>query len=125
VWGRNASAGRFVAIYYYHADEGCWRVRREHSRNCFENLQLEKKKVQISFVRKSQTNKARLSVFEPGTIRHARTISRWVSRRGADRSLDLTVESALLRFFRFFRSSHIAKAIPRVAGDGNAGSARG
>jgi hypothetical protein len=90
-----------------------------------ENLQLEKKKVQISFVRKSQTNKARLSVFEPGTIRHARTISRWVSRRGADRSLDLTVESALLRFFRFFRSSHVAKAIPRVAGDGNAGSARG
>jgi hypothetical protein len=84
-----------------------------------------RKKVQISFVRKSQTNKARLSVFEPGTIRHARTISRWVSRRGADRSLDLTVESALLRFFRFFRSSHVAKAIPRVAGDGNAGSARG
>jgi hypothetical protein len=89
-----------------------------------ENLQLEKKKVQISFVRKSQTNKARLSVFEPGTIRHARTILRWV-RAGVP--IDLSISRSKARFCAFFgffgRATSLA--IPRVAGDGNAGSARG
>jgi hypothetical protein len=34
VWGRNASAGRFVAIIIT-TPKGCWRVRRDYSRNCF------------------------------------------------------------------------------------------